>query len=68
MSRSTSRLQRYLTFGLFHLASQVTFASCLLAQTSPSQPQIQTKMPRRAQFVSRRRAASILLQAGRHAR
>ncbi len=39
MSRGTSRLMRYRTSGLFHLAWQVMFASCLLAQTAPPQPQ-----------------------------
>jgi Domain of unknown function (DUF5916)/Carbohydrate family 9 binding domain-like len=39
MSPGTSRLMRYRPSGLFHLAWQVMFASCLLAQTAP--PQLQ---------------------------
>ena len=39
MSRDSSRLMRYRTSGLFHVAWQVMFASCLLAQTAPPQPQ-----------------------------
>ncbi len=39
MSRGTSRLMRYRTSGLFHLAWQVMFASCLLGQTELTQQQ-----------------------------
>ena len=39
MSRDSSRLMRYRTSGLFHVAWHVMLASCLLAQAAPPQPQ-----------------------------